>query len=138
VPEFELFTKRMVPLTRTPSVTIGKRGTLSLNKAAFASMGEPEAVELLFAKEERIIGIRPASGGEPHAYKVHKNRRDDGPFLVTGTSFCKYYGINLDVSRRWKPTLDGSMMTIDLNGEGTEVRGNRNGSQREGAEAEAG
>jgi hypothetical protein len=136
VPEFELFTKRMVPLTKAPAVTIGKRGTFSLNRAAQAAIGSPETVELLFAKDERIIGIRPVDSEVSHGYRLRPNSaKEDGQHVVTGTSFCRYYDIDTTVSRRWDVTVEDGMLYIDLKSDAVEVTSNRNGRSREKAEA---
>lgn len=125
MPNFETFTKRMVPLTKAPTVTLQKRGTLSLNKAAHVAMGEPATVELLFDKDEQVIGIRGVSSEKAHAYPVRGVGKDATTFIVAGTAFAKYYGINTDDSRRFPAEMVEDVLCINLRGDSTIVTGNR-------------
>jgi hypothetical protein len=126
-PNFEVFTKRMVPMTRQPFVTIQKRGTLSLNKAAQAALGEPEAVELLFDPVERILGLRPVDPKTQHAYPLRsQGGKEIGPYIVAGTAFTKYYNIDTSVSRRWVGVMEDGILTVNVKEEGTVVTSNRN------------
>jgi hypothetical protein len=131
VPEFETFTRRLIPLVKKPSVTIQKRGILSFNKAAYVALGSPKAVELLFDKSRRIIGIRPVDPTVDHAYPMRSQAsKDDGPFLVAGGLFTKYYEIPTDESRRWSVDIEDGVLLIDLRRPGQVVTSNRIGSAR--------
>ncbi|MFE3449681.1 hypothetical protein ACFXJ8_12170 [Nonomuraea sp. NPDC059194] len=126
MPNFETFTKRMTSIVKQPFVTIQKRGTMSLNSAAYAALREPEAVELLYDAEERIIGFRGVPKESEHAYPLRPQAgKSVGPYIVSGTAFAKYYGIDTTVSRRWVGYLDDGILCIDLKGPGTEVTSNR-------------
>ncbi|MEV7970047.1 hypothetical protein AB0O34_29290 [Sphaerisporangium sp. NPDC088356] len=126
MPNFETFTKRLVPLVRQPFVTIQKRGTMSMNAAAFAELGEPEAVELLYDPAERIIGFRPVEKESEHAYPLRPQAgKSVGPYIVSGTAFTKYYNIDTSVSRRWTSYIDDGILCIDLKQSGTVVTSNR-------------
>ena len=57
---FEVFDKRMTPLAKAPSVTIQKRGVISLNKAAHDLIENAETVELLYDRERRVMALRAA------------------------------------------------------------------------------
>jgi hypothetical protein len=128
VPNFETFTRRMVPLAKAPYVTIQKRGTMSFNAAAHAALNSPEAIELLYDPEERIIGVRGVDSSAEHAYplRIMPGKHQSG-FIVSGTAFTKYYGIPTDVSKRYPAKMDGDVLCIDLKQPGTEVTSNRNG-----------
>lgn len=129
--EFETFTRRMIPLVKTPSVTIQKRGMMSFNKAAHVALGSPKAVELLFDKTRKIIGIRPVDPEVDHAYPVRsQTNKDDGPYMVSGAAFTKYYGIATDEARRWNADLEDGILCIDLRHPGKVVTSNRSGSAR--------
>lgn len=125
MPNFETFTKRMVPLTKAPTVTVQKRGTLSLNKASHVAMGEPATVELLFDRAEQIIGIRGVPAEKAHAYPVRGVGKDATTFIVAGTAFTKYYEISTDVSRRFAAEMVDDVLCINLRGDSTIVTGNR-------------
>jgi hypothetical protein len=123
---FELFDKRLVPVAKAPSITIQKRGILSINKVAHDMIGAAETVELLYDKEERIIAIRPAEGQSPHAYNIRpQSQRGTGQAILSATAFTQYYEIDTTVSRRWVPYESGGMLCIDLKGQSAEIRGNR-------------
>lgn len=132
---FEVFNKRFAPLAKAPSVTIQKRGLMSLNRAAYALLGEPKAVELLFDKDERIIGLRPIDDAAAHAYPLRpqSSKSDSGPLILAGTAFTQYYNIDTTVSRRWIPTLRDGVLCIDLKQEGVVVTSNRNRAAVQGS-----
>lgn len=125
----------MVPLVKTPYVTIQKRGVFSFNKASQAALGMPDAVELLYDPSERIIGVRPVEPAVEHAYPLRPNAREAG-FMVSGTAFVKYYGISCDVSRRFQAYMEEGILCIDLKQEGTEVTSNRNGRGKQSPSTE--
>ena len=121
---FEVFDKRMAPLAKAPSVTIQKRGIFSINRVAHKLIEEPETVELLFDKENKVIALRPSK--EPHAYSIRPQpSRDTGQVILSATAFTQYYDIDTSVSRRYKPYEQDGMLCIDLTGPSAEVRGNR-------------
>jgi hypothetical protein len=125
---FETFTKRMVPLGKDPYVTIQKRGLLSFNKSAYAAMGSPKAVELLYNADRRIVAIRPVGEDVAHAYRFRSlggQKKEATTFMVAATAFTNYYGIPTEVSVRRKATIEDSVLLIDLNDEGTVVTSNR-------------
>ncbi|MCT2586047.1 hypothetical protein [Actinophytocola gossypii] len=131
MPKFEVFTKRMVPLAEKPYVTIQKRGNLALNKSAHAALGEPKAVELLFDPEAKVIGFRAIETDVEHAYPIRsQGGKDIGPYLVAGTAFTKYYGIDTTMARRFPATMDDGVLCIDLSQPGTVVSSNRKGRGR--------
>lgn len=138
VPEFETFTRRMIPLVKKPSITIQKRGTMSFNKAAYVALGSPEAVELLYDKELKIVGIRAIDPIVDHAYPMRPQaNKDDGPYIVSGAAFTKYYGIDTEEARRWNAELEDGILCIDLRQPGQVVTSNRSGSGRLNGEGAA-
>ena len=123
---FEVFDKRMTPLAKAPSVTIQKRGVISLNKAAHDLIENAETVELLYDRERQIIALRAADDSSPHAYAVRNgSKRGPGQAIVSATAFTQHYGIDTTTTRRWKPFLEDAMLCVDLATEGTMITGNR-------------
>lgn len=121
---FEVFDKRLAPLAKAPSITIQKRGIFSINKAAHKLIGEPESVELLYDKNEKIIGMRAST--EPHAYTIRpQSARETGQVILSATAFTQYFDIDTTESRRYKPYADGDILCIDLRSDSVVVRGNR-------------
>ncbi len=88
------------------------------------ALGEPEAVELLFDRRERIVGFRPVGGDVPHAYRPRKQGHTYN-YLVAGPAFTQHYGIDTTVTRRWRPFVEDGMLCIDLTQTGTVIEGNR-------------
>lgn len=121
---FEVFTKRMVPLTKAPFVTIQRRGTFSINKSAWVALGEPEAVEFMYDAEIGVIGLRKVDPAMEHAYAI-RPVKTDGPWVASGTAFTKYFNIDTEVSRRYAVTFENDVLCIDLKDGGTVVTSNR-------------
>jgi hypothetical protein len=123
---FEVFDKRMTPLAKAPSVTIQKRGVISLNKTAHDLIGNAETVELLYDCDRQVIALRATDNSSPHAYAVRSgSKRGPGQAIVSATAFTAHYGIDTTATRRWKPFVEDGMLCVDLATEGTVITGNR-------------
>ena len=118
---FEVFDKRAVPTTDQPWVTIQKGGAFSLNRAAHEALDGPEAVQLLYDPEERLIGFRATDPQGPIAYPVRrtsaKRQTRNSTWVISGAGFCKYYGIDTSKARRFHATLKNDILVVDLNSE---------------------
>ena len=125
IPNFETFQKRSLQMPTEPMVTLQRKGPISLNRAAYEALGEPSAIELLFDRQAKIVGLRGASPRKADAYTVRTVGK--GTFLVAGGAFMKYYGIDSNVSRRFPARKYGSnILGFNLR-DGREVTSNRNG-----------
>ncbi|GGG60630.1 hypothetical protein GCM10011374_24380 [Kocuria dechangensis] len=123
---FEVFDKRMTPLAKAPSVTIQKRGVISLNKAAHDLIGNAETVELLYDRDRNVVALRAADDFCPHAYAVRSGSKNGpGQAIVSATAFTAHYGIDTTATRRWKPFTEDGMLCVDLTLQGTVITGNR-------------
>jgi len=121
---FEVFDKRMTPLAKAPSVTIQKRGVISLNKAAHDLVDNAETMELLY--DRHVMALRATDDSSPHAYAVRNgSKRGPGQAIVSATAFTAHYGIDTTATRRWKPFVEDDMLCLDLTAEGTVITGNR-------------
>ena len=118
MPNFEVFTKGMVPVPKEPMVTLQKHGVLSLNAAAVAALGSPAAVELLYDRAEQIIGLRPAEAGAPNAYPVWSGK-GSAPAQVSAAAFTRYYEIRTGLARRRVAVMNDGVLCIDLKQLGT-------------------
>lgn len=135
---FEVFDKRQSPLAKAPTITIQRRGLMSMNRAAFNLIGAPSTVELLYDRDAHVVGIRPASEDVPHAYSVRfQGDKETGPVVIAGTAFCQFYDIDTETSRRWTPSVSGGILCIDLTQPGTTVVGNRALAATRRSEAES-
>ena len=140
---FKVFDKGSAPMPTVPSVTIQKRGLFSLNDAASALIGHPEAVQFLWDADERLIALKPVALTEPNAYPARvqspgkKRANGRGTVLIAGTMFSKFVGLDTTVAKRWVPTVRDGLLVVDLKQEGQVVIANRNRRQLE-AEAAGG
>ena len=96
----EVFDRRGAPTQKEPFVTIQMRGLISLNRAAYQALGEPEPIELPYSPSKRIIGIRPGDPKTPHSYPLRKQNRG-GTYLIAGKAFTTHYEIDTKVARRY-------------------------------------
>ncbi len=124
---FEVFDKRQTALAKAPTVTIQRKGIISINRAAYSMMGEPSAVELLYDRERQIVGFRAAAETVGHAYEVRpqNSTKSTGPLIVAGTAFTNFYKIDTSISRRFEPYVQDDILCIDLAEGGVEIVGNR-------------
>ncbi|MGC1209583.1 MAG: hypothetical protein WA880_16680 [Ornithinimicrobium sp.] len=134
---FEVFEKGSAPVQTVPSVTIQKRGLISLNAAAHELLKQADAVKFLWDADERVMGMVKCDIEDPNGYPV----RSTGPaaangapkraskgkaVLVAGSMFTRFAGIDTSEARRWVPKLVGDMLTVDLKEGGQRVVSNRN------------
>jgi hypothetical protein len=111
---FEVFTRRATPAAKGPTVTVQRQGNISLNYAAFEAMGEPDMVELLYDREDDVMGLRTAQDNSPHAYRLRKQSSGSG-FVISGRAFTQHYDIKTDAARRFRAELnDDGILTVDL------------------------
>ena len=126
---FEVFDRRSRPVSHQPTVTLQKRGNFSLNRAAFNALGDPEAVELLYDRTERLIGMRSASLNNRLAYPVRK-QQNAASYLIAGNAFNQFYGIETGSTRRWNAVMSDDILVVDLKQQAQVVVSNRDKSQR--------
>lgn len=120
---FEVFSKRAAGKLRQPTITVQKRGTLATNASAAILIAggtfptEDVPVELLYDKEQNVIGIRRATSEHPNVYMMRKQKASDS-FLIAGKAFTQYYGIETGEARRYiaKDFGDG-ILGAELNAE---------------------
>lgn len=105
-------------------VTVQRRGTFSFNAAARAAIGEPEAVELLYDPDDRVIGFRPADPSLPHAYALRKQGGSNS-WIIAGQAFTNRYGIPTDTALRYGATTEDGVLVVDLKTTGTDATGPR-------------
>lgn len=136
---FEVFQKSSAPLAKVPSVTIQRRGLISLNRAAWNLIDDADHVELLYDPSERVIGLRPSSTSSPNAYPVRPQTTasSKGPVLIAGQMFTKFYKIDTDQAMRYlDPKVVDGILCIDLKQPGQKATSNRSRSRTEvGTEA---
>jgi hypothetical protein len=110
---FEVFSKRRAATSGRAYVSLQKKGIFALNHAAFALLGEPAAVELLFDVQHQIIGFRASDADSEHAYAVRLNAKGTS-HLISGTLFAKHYGIPIDQAQRWPVDLEDGVLCAHI------------------------
>lgn len=126
VADFETFRKPLTALKRQPTITIQKRGTMSLNRSAQVALGSPAAVELLFDAARRTVGLRPTDPRAAHAYPLRSSTgHDNGPYVVSAMAFLHFYDIQPPESLRWSAYVHDGVLCIDLDAPSVPVTSNR-------------
>jgi hypothetical protein len=118
---WEVFSKTRANSAIEPWVTISTRPVLSMNRAAYAALGEPEAVCLLWDGGERLVGVVAAGRDDPHSYVVRHDRSSMS--RVTCGAFAAHYGIDTSVARRYPAVMVDDVLSVDLR-DGIEVSSN--------------
>ena len=119
MPNWTEFTRTSTPIGAKPFVTIQRKGTISLNRAAFEALGRPEAVKLLYDQDERMIGLRPAEIGANGAYQVRPQASSN--WLVAGTAFSGFLGLDTAVAKRYDAEMIDGVLAVDLKRPSVEV-----------------
>lgn len=120
---FQVFDKRKAPMKGAPSVTVQRRGIISINGPAHALIGRARVVELLFDEDRQVMAIRPAERS-PRAYELREPSRS-GQTLLSATAFAQAFDLDTSVSRRFEPFVEEGMLCIDFSGPSTVIQGNR-------------
>lgn len=110
---FETFTRQR--RAGQAFVTIQKKGVISLNRAAFETLGSPEVVELLFDPDAHLVALRRVDSSVEHAYQVRAPVENHATWLISGGAFISYYGIDNSKSVRRAARMEGDLLIIDLN-----------------------
>lgn len=137
---FTVYEKGSAPVPTTPSVTIQRRGLISINRAAYEGLGKPEGVELLWDAERKAIAMRAAPLTNQNAYPVRpqgQNNTGKGPWLVAGTLFTQYIGLDTTEAFRWTPVFENGLLIIDISKPGSRASSpRRKAAQRDVATAD--
>ena len=87
-------------------------------------MGEPEAVELLYDADERLVGFRSVDPSNPRAYRLRRQGHANN-WIIGGQAFTKAFHIDTDTAMRYPATIDDGVLVVDLKQPGTDATGVR-------------
>lgn len=139
---FEVFHRGSFPPPNAPSVTIQKKGLFSLNRAAMQLLHDPEAVQFLWDRDRRVVGLQAVSIESSNAYPVRPQgsqariaKGQGGASLIAGTLFTRFIELDTSQARRWMPRMEGDILIVDLKQVGQPITSNRD--RRRLAEAPA-
>lgn len=102
-----------VPKVLPVFASISRRGQLAFNYMAYRSMGQPEALQLLFDPVNALIGLKPVYPTTPHAHIIKQRPGRTYSFWISVKEFCNYYGISTERAIRFRhiePTDDGTLI----------------------------
>lgn len=136
MPTWEVFDRAERSVGDAPAVSIQRRGILALNAAAYHALGDPDRVELLYDRGERLIGIRPgyAVGSTTLPVTLQSNGRPT-PAHVSGGLFLKRFGLQDLVGFRWPATAVDGVLCLDVSQPGVPIR---RGPQRDDGRSDTG
>jgi hypothetical protein len=109
---YELFVLKNSPFGMGLQVTL-RKNTVGFNHAVYKALGEPTAIQLLYNRERRSVGIRAAAPDAPGAFRVQKQEHSLS-YMTSASSFMSYYGIQHDAPHRYPAEQHGDMITVDL------------------------
>lgn len=133
---FTKFDKRTTRLVKRPELTIQAKGTMSLNAAAHHLLGAPEAIELLYDEDSKVIGLRPVNAEDPDAYALRAIGAG-GTYVLSGRAFLQYFGIDFGTPVRREVTMAGDVLIVDLKDSGRDATSNRTRAKERAASAKA-
>jgi hypothetical protein len=96
-------------VTDKARVTISDRGVIYLNELAWIALRRPEAVELMFDKGRRMIGIKETDPLYPTAFPVKPKPGTRGR-IISASAFCTHFLI--------KAMRTGLFNSIEIDDEG--------------------
>lgn len=113
MPNFEKFRRYKVTEAPTPMVAFHIRGLFALNELAYDALKRPEAIELFYDRDERVVGFKASTRDSPDSYAVRHHTKHS--YQVEGRSFIKYYGIPEEAAgRRYAAKMVDDILAVDL------------------------
>lgn len=131
MPNFEEFSRTTARAGRGDTMfTLQARGLLSFNQAAFAALGEPDAVALLYDGADHVVALRKVDRAHANACPVRKQQNTQS-YLVGAQAFTAYYSIPTPRARRFAGVDYGDGIWGFALDQGEPVQ-NRRGAQEPG------
>ena len=99
-----------------PVVTLQASGGMSFNELAFEELSRPSHVILSYDKDDKLVGLEPSSGNERYSFPVKEwgTTAENRNWAISVRSFYKYYGLDTEVTRRFRTTMQEGILIIDL------------------------
>jgi hypothetical protein len=110
---FQLYEPGFERTWDSPRVSILKKGMISFNEAAFRALNQPEAIQLYFNPEQRVIGIGQTMPDHPTAIPV-RTQAGTRSYLASCAGFLKFAGIDYGRSRQYRAERWRNLLTVDL------------------------
>lgn len=88
-----LFEGRRTRPPGVPTLSIQKRGVMSLTGPAVEALGNPAAVHLLYSPSARLIVLKPVVEGTPASFPVRRMGNNAKVWLISAKSFLDQNGV---------------------------------------------
>lgn len=75
-------------------VSLSKRSIFAINQLGYEALDKAEAVELLYDKVNKLIGMRKCSLELPNAFKLRQQGKSKS-YYVRARAFCTFYKIKV-------------------------------------------
>ena len=93
VKRWEEFTVGPRDVSAEMHVTLNRKGEIMIGAAAYEKYGRPEVAVLLHDRENKLIGVLPASSRAKNAYPLMGKKGRDKHRIIRANRFCRHYGI---------------------------------------------
>ena len=95
-----------------PVVTVHQSGVIALSERAYAALGEPAAVDLLYDPDAPDrIGLRASADG---AYTPRASQNGKS-WLIAGSAFLRFVGQTPTETQRYRPpAITDGILEVDL------------------------
>lgn len=91
-PAFEVYTQVGPVKESGPALTLRLDGSVTINAAAYEALGRPNFVELLYARQERTLGLRACGPTVAHA-RIVRHDKDNKRTFVSARGLLKFYAV---------------------------------------------
>lgn len=95
-------------------VSLNPNGVLVLNRKTFETLGEPEAVVMMYDIDNAAIGLKPCTLLMPNAFVIAP-RGKSGTRVIWARSFMKAHRIYVSGTYRFlRPVMEYGVLVLDL------------------------
>jgi hypothetical protein len=111
---WEVFTLgRSAGRSGKPKIGIQVNGRFGVNEAAAKFLGDYAV--MMYNKQTRQIGFKPAQEGDKGAYPVRQAKNQERSFGISGQAFLKFYDLDANEIKGLYPAVEqGGILVITL------------------------
>lgn len=111
---FEVYTGSALPRNARPAITLRRDDGLYLNGVAYAALGNPTHVELLYSRSRLILALRPVDAAAEHARPVRLLKDKTVRYRVALYGLFAHYGGVAPCLKRYPVETFGEVQGIRL------------------------
>jgi hypothetical protein len=104
-------------LTGSPSISIGKGGSIGLNRLAYELLKCPTHVTLMYDTMNGAIGMKAAPAGDSSVFLIrdsYRTKHGRAGRRIYAYAFCKLYGLMVEKSIALVAHLEHDILVIEL------------------------